>query len=199
MTTSHPNILVPDTRIPLTNPAVVAVMAEGQVVHPLIARIEPLVTAVQGANPDLAIAMWIRFRQIVVEANQMLATETAAIARAAKAGGTRVDPAEIDGVIASLPTHAGLLYNIGRFRAAAFLSSTFDTAQVTVRTPTAVMRQVLHAVDAHHANLLEQLNVLIRAELDAHAEAHGQRVPPGSVEVVLSTAPAQPSTIVVVH
>lgn len=198
MTTHDTNINATSTRIPMTNPAMVALWAEGKVVHSLIARIEPWVTAVQEANPDLAIAMWCRFREVVVEANGLLSTEMASITSLAKKDAVRIEPEALDGVIASLPVHAGLLHAIGRFRAAAFITNSFHTARVLSHSPTAQMRIVLAAVQTHHATLLDQMKKLVDAELAAYAEATGRRAPAGTVQVVPSTTPGA-STIVIEH
>lgn len=187
------------TIVPMNNPAIVAVMGEGAIVHPMIARMEPLVAAVKGANADLGIAMWVRFRQIMLDANRDMRLETAAIAKAASSESVTVDGFDLDAVIATLPTHSPLLQSIGRFRAAAFLVGCFETAQAIERAPTLVMKRVLATVVAHHARLLDDLNRMINAELDIHATVVGKRAAQGEVSVRLSRNEAVPSTIVIEH
>lgn len=199
MNISQTNPDVPSTRIPLINPAIVAVMAEGQVVHPLIARLEPLVSAVDGAGADLAIAMWVRFREVMVEANRSVRVQHDEVAKAAKAERLKLDPTSLDEIIPSLPTHSRLLHTLGRHRAYAFVVSAFDSAQSIERSPTATMRRVLAAVQDHHALLLANLNDMIAAELDAHAAVVGHRAAPGNVQVHLSHTASDPSSIVIEH
>lgn len=191
---------VPDTTcIPLTNPAIVAVIAEGQVIHPMIARLQPLVSAMDGASPDLAVAMWVRFRQVVVEFNKSLIEERRHISNAAQRDRRVIDDAALDADIATLPTHSLLLHHIGRFRAAAFVINAFGTVQILERAPTKVMRKVLEAIQAHSAHLLADLDRMVQMEMEAHVREVGALIRPGEVKVNLSVEPTTASMIVVRH
>jgi hypothetical protein len=191
--------LPPVTRIPLTNPAIIAVHTEGCVVDPMIERTGVLLGAIRqpGVTPDAAIALWIRFRELVLKSTKDMRLETEAIARLQKRSRLTIEPHALDAQIPRLATHDPLLLSIGRFRANAFLLSAFATAQAVHRLPTAIMQEVHDAIVSHHAQLNAHWTAMIEAEL-ADYQAREGLIPPGLFRVEVAT-PTQAAAIVVEH
>ena len=166
--------------IPVTDPGIVALVEEGSVVRKFLDKIRDTILAVESASPDLAIAMWDRFKQQLkaLPEGRAEALRELGIVRAK---GVRIDPADFDAIIETLEPTAEALYPLGRYRGFAALSITFEACRQLHRSPIALMRAFLKEVETLHNLLLRDLSKRIGVEMRAHYDRGGEPLPENSV------------------
>ena len=164
------------TRIPVTDPGIVALVEEGCVIHTFLEKVRSTLEAVESAGPDMAIAMWIRLNQHMkgVAEGRTTANRELALVRAK---GVRIDPTNFDAVIEALEPTAEALYPLGRFRGFTSIATTFETCRLTQRSPTALMRSFLVQLEMLHAQLLADLSKRVGAEMREHTLRGGAPLP----------------------
>lgn len=190
---------VSNTRIVITDPRLIAAMAEAKEVGRMADRLAPYREAIDDASPDAAIAVWIRFRQAMTEVSKRVPAELREVVMAAKAAGHRIDDLDMDASIPTLPTHTPLLYKIAHFQAVAQMAIAYVTAQETERSPSRVMVETITQIETFRDVLIARINDLVREAMGKHAATTGKALQPGRVSFHLTTSVADPSAIIVAH
>jgi len=181
--------------IPVTNPAIVSIVQEGAVINAFLQKVRPTLAAVESANPDMAIAMWIRLNKHLRDAAQGRA-EAAREIEMVKRKGVRIDTLDFDACITGLDPNAEALYPIGRYRGYVSIASAFEANRIMQRSPIALMTSFLQQLESMHAQLLKELSRLVGGEMQEHTARGGVPLPDCQPTVKTAVAIGSPTYIV---
>lgn len=182
------------TRLLVTDPVIVLLMVEGSALNEILKKTKSTVAAIEDANPDLAIAMWLRCQQHVREAVSGRAEATRELGVISRSG-LRLDPSHFDEVIEHLEPTAHALYPIGRYLAYVSVQMAYECAKSESRQPTKIMTEFLKKLDEQKAVLTRELNRRLENEVTKHLAAGGA-TPTGNCSVMTAEKLGDPAYIV---